>query len=316
MSNKKSDAQGVIMSHEDFFRNEAKKFLKDWRTQTQTARSDGTISYHYDWKFYDVDDLFNFFELDDKDRQEKQLARAQHYIAKIAGYKNWNELINSTETEQELAELMLRHCKNSEALIDWVQTLEYTKIGEKGVEAVLDYAKQYFELGDRKEIVKFPTNKITILSGKLKLAEFNNFSAENNPEGILRKDSTVHCTVCNKDFNFSQSKVIRDNNKKQTLVVCKNYPTCKGTYLDYQVLSPTIMFGQTRLAALERGISEFRTDYTMDTKVHCIHCGKDFLYKEANAVQFPDKDEPLIYCKHFPNCDGNLLDMMLAEYNN
>lgn len=97
------------------------------------------------------------------------------------------------------------------------------------------------------------------------------------------------------------------------MVVCKNYPSCKGTYLDYQVLTPTIMFGKIRLAALERGISEFRTDYTMDTKVQCIHCGKEFLYKEANAVQFPDKDEPLIYCKHFPNCDGSLLDMMPAE---
>ena len=304
------------MSHEDFFRNEAKKFLKDWRTQTQTTRSDGTISYHYDWKFYDVDDLFNFFELDDKDRQEKQLARAQHYIAKIAGYKNWNELIQVSESEFELAELLVRRFKNSQAIIDWIETVDYTGIGHYGVEAILDYARQYFEIGDKKEIVNLPTDKITILSGKLKLAEFNNFSAENNPEGILRKDSTVHCTVCNKDFNFSQSKVIRDNDKKQTLVVCKNYPSCKGTYLDYQVLSPTIMFGKIRLAALERGISEFRTDYTMDTKVHCIHCGKDFLYKEANAVQFPDKDEPLIYCKHFPDCDGNLLDMMPAEYNN
>lgn len=304
------------MSHEDFFRNEAKKFLKDWRTQTQTTRSDGTISYHYDWKFYDVDDLFTFFELDDKDRQEKQLARAQHYIAKIAGYKNWNDLIQVSEPEFELAELLVRRFKNSQAIIDWIDTVEYTGIGHYGVEAVLDYARHYFELGESKEIVNLSADKITILSGKLKLAEFNNFSAENNPEGMLRKDSTVHCTVCNKDFNFNQSKVIRDNNKKQTLVVCKNYPTCKGTYLDYQVLSPTIMFGKIRLAALERGISEFRTDYTMDTKVHCIHCGKDFLYKEANAVQFPNKDEPLIYCKHFPNCDGNLLDMMPAKYNN
>ena len=54
----------------------------------------------------------------------------------------------------------------------------------------------------------------------------------------------------------------------------------------------------------------------MNTKVHCIHCGKKILYKEANAIQFPDKDEPLIYCKHFPNCDGSLLDMIPAEYNN
>lgn len=298
------------MSHEDFFRNEAKKFLKDWRTQTQTTESNGTISYHYDWKFYDVGDLFNFFKLDDKDRQEKQLARAQHYIAKIAGYKNWNELIQVSEPEFEFAELLVRRFKNSQAIIDWIETVEYTGVGQYGVEAVLDYAKQYFELGDRKEIVNLPADKIIILSGKLKLAEFNKFSAENNPEGMLRKDSTVHCTVCNREFNFNQSKVIRDNNKKQTMVVCKNYPECKGTYLDYQVLSPTVMFGQTRIAALEHGIRALKTDFTMDTKVQCLHCGKQFLYKEANVVHFPDDDKPLVYCKNYPQCNGSLIDMM------
>ena len=138
----------------------------------------------------------------------------------------------------------------------------------------------------------------------------NKFSAENNPERMLRKDSIVHCSVCNKEFNFNQSKVIKDNDKKQTMVVYKNYPECKGTYLDYQVLSLTIMFGKTKTAVLERGITEFRTDYTMDTKGHCIHCGQEYLYKEANAVQFPDKDEPLVYCKHFPTCNGSILDMM------
>ena len=152
------------MPHLEFFKKEAKNLFKDWQTQSITTGSDGKISYHYDSKFYDVDSLFQFFEWDDKDRQEQILARAQHLLAKIAGYKNWNELINSSETEQELAELMLRHCKNSEALIDWVQTLEYTNIGEYGVETVLDYAKQYFELGDRKEIVNLPTDKITISS--------------------------------------------------------------------------------------------------------------------------------------------------------
>jgi len=94
------------------------------------------------------------------------------------------------------------------------------------------------------------------------------------------------------------------------MVVCKNYPECKGTYLDYQVLSPTIMFGQTRIAGLERGISALKTDFTMDTKVQCLHCGKEFLYKKANVVQFPDDDEPLVYCKQYPECDGSLIDMM------
>jgi hypothetical protein len=48
----------------------------------------------------------------------------------------------------------------------------------------------------------------------------------------------------------------------------------------------------------------------MYTKIHCIHCGKEFFYKEATVVQRTDMDEPLVYCKHYPECDGSLIDMM------
>ena len=298
------------MSNLEFFKNEAKKFLKDWQTQTKTVESDGYISYHYDWKFYDVGDLFFYYELDDKDEQDIKLARAQHYIAKIVGFKKWDDLIHASEIELELAELLLRRFKNARDVQDWEETVMFTDIEQYGAEAVLDYAHQYYELGDRKEIVNLPSEKLTILSGKIKSTELNKFSDNNNPDGTLRKSSYVFCTHCNKAFNFTQSKVIRENEKNLTMVVCKNYPECKGTYLDYQVLSPTIMFGQTRIAGLERGISALKTDFTMDTKVQCLHCGKEFLYKEANVVQFPDDDEPLVYCKHYPECDGSLIDMM------
>lgn len=54
----------------------------------------------------------------------------------------------------------------------------------------------------------------------------------------------------------------------------------------------------------------------MDTKVHCIHCSKKYLYylyKEASVVNYPDDDEPLAMCKHYPECDGYLIDMMKVE---
>ena len=54
----------------------------------------------------------------------------------------------------------------------------------------------------------------------------------------------------------------------------------------------------------------FKTIFTMYTKIHCIHCGKEFFYKEATVVQRTDMDEPLVYCKHYPECDGSLIDMM------
>ena len=82
--------------------------------------------------------------------------------------------------------------------------------------------------------------------------------------------------------------------------------------MDYKVLSPTILYGQTRIEGLERGIQAFETDYTMETIVHCIHCGKKYLYREANVVQFPD-DEPLVYCKQYPECNGSLIDMIKVK---
>lgn len=301
------------MNQIEFIKHQAKNLFKDWQTQSITTGSDGSISYHYDSKFYDVESLFSYFEWDDKDRREIILARAQHLISKMLGYKQWNDLIHVPEIELELAEVLLRRFKSALDIENWKEVLNSTGIAQYGTEVVLDYAKQYFELSDRKEIVNLPVNKITLLSGKLKMKEFSNFDDEHNPEGTLRKDSTVVCSCCESMFNFNQSKVIKDNDKNRTIVVCKNFPNCKGTYLDYHVISPTVMFGKTRTDALEKGIRSFRTNFTMDTKVRCLHCGKEFLYNEATAVQFPDDDEPLVYCKNYPDCNGSLMDMLTED---
>lgn len=82
----------------------------------------------------------------------------------------------------------------------------------------------------------------------------------------------------------------------------------------YLLLStgPWEVTDSTRTTELERGLQAF-PDFSMNTKVHCIHCGKEYLYSEANVVIFPDDDEPLIMCKHYPECDGSLIDMMSTE---
>lgn len=303
-------AQGVIMSNLEFFKKQAKNFLKDWQTQIKTVEGDGYISYHYDWKFYDVGNLFFYYELDDKDEQDIKLARAQHWISKMAGFEKWNDLIHASEIELECAEFLLRRFKNAQDVQDWEEIIQFAGIADLEPEVKLDYARQYYELGDRVAIVNYPTERITILSGKLKSTELNKFSDKNNPDGVLRKSSHVFCTHCNKAFNFTQSKVIKDNEKSLTMVVCKNYPKCDGTYLDYKVLTPTVMYGQTKSNELEKGIKTLKTDFTMETKVQCLHCGQEYLYNEATVVQFPDDDEPLVMCKHYPECNGSLIDMM------
>lgn len=300
------------MTHLDFFRKQAKNFLKDWQTQSKTVESDGFISYQYDWKFYDVGDLFFYYEFDDKDEQDIKLARAQHLIAKMAGFKKWDDLIHATETEQTLAELLLRRFRNAQDVQDWEEVLLFSGVEQYGAEAVLEYARRYYGLNDAKEIASFAADKITVLQGKARSEALRQFDDEHNPSGSLRTDSSVFCTRCRKAFDFKKSKVIADNEKHLTMVVCKNYPACRGTYLDYKVLTPTVLYGEARVAELERGARAFPR-IAMDSKVHCIHCGKEYLYKEANAVISPDDGEPYIACKHYPECDGTLIDMMPAE---
>lgn len=299
-----------IMNHIEFIRKQAKNFLKDWQTQIKTVESDGYISYHYDWKFYDVGDLFFYFELDDKDEQNCSLGHAQHYIAQMVGFKKWDDLANASEKELELAEFLLRHFKDAQDLQQWEEVTGAPHITPDNAEELLDYAQYFYGLQEKQSIAYLPVDEVTVLSGKQKANEMKQFDARHAPNWSIRKDSYIFCTRCNKAYNFNQSKVIKSNTKNITMVVCKNYPDCRGTYLDYKVLSPTIMYKESRQAALEKGIHSFKTHFTMDTKVHCIHCGKEYLYKEANAVKFPDDDEPLVYCKHYPECDGSLIDMM------
>lgn len=300
------------MSDLEFFKKQAKLLFKDWQTQIKKVEDDGFVNFEYHPKFYDVADLFFYYEFSDEDEQDIKLARAQHLIAQMVGFKKWNDLIAASEKELELAKILLKRFKNSSAIQDWEETLVYSGVAEYGIDAVLEYAKQYYHLGDSEAIADLPVDKVMVLNGKSRDEELNKFDDEHNPAGILRTDSSVFCTCCRKAFDFTESKVIRDNEKNLTMVVCKNYPNCRGTYLDYRVLTPTILYGDAKKIELEKGMKAF-PDLKMDAKVHCIHCGKEFLYNESNVVVSPDDVEPYVMCKNYPECDGSLIDMMLVE---
>ena len=100
------------MSNLELFQKEAKNLLKDWKTQTKTVESDGSVAYSYSPKFYDVKNLFLYYEFSDKNEQDIKLSRVQHLIAKIASFKKWNELIQSSSGHLEFAELLVRQAKN------------------------------------------------------------------------------------------------------------------------------------------------------------------------------------------------------------
>ena len=46
-------------------------------------------------------------------------------------------------------------------------------------------------------------------------------------------------------------------------------------------------------------------------KVTCIHCNKSFMVSEYRVVLW--RKEEYIVCKHFPECDGTIIDWIREE---
>lgn len=74
----------MLVVNIDFFRKEAKKFFKDWKNYNT-----GTGC-----KFYDVKKVFSSYG---RTEEDVILARAQHIIAVILGFRKWNDLILASD---------------------------------------------------------------------------------------------------------------------------------------------------------------------------------------------------------------------------
>jgi hypothetical protein len=133
------------MSNLEFFKKQSKNFLKDWKSQTKIVETDGNVYFRYSPKFFDIEDWFSYFELSAKDEQDVKLSRAQHYIAKIAGFRKWTDLIAASEKELIYAEIKLRNFKNSMNLIQWEYIEKDYELADLDIDSKIEYAKQFFK---------------------------------------------------------------------------------------------------------------------------------------------------------------------------
>lgn len=134
------------MDYLDFFRLQAKNLYRDWKTHTETE--DGI--YEYKPRFFDVDDFLLYF---DEDQNEKNfcLQRAQHMVAKVAGFDKWNDLIKADEQHLELARIVFNGCTHSGSIGNSCENWEsfYSDgIFLLPIENQVEMAKYYFSKVD------------------------------------------------------------------------------------------------------------------------------------------------------------------------
>ena len=155
------------MTHLEFFKFQAKNLL-------------------HDWKFYQENDLTP--ELKAKSKffghglylctsliceKELPLARAQHYVAKLAGYVKWTNLVASTEKELQLARIIYDGIDCSYDLQHW-ETYKQTSIYESVTTAKkIQLAKEFFKRHE-KDDKSAPEEKLDFRSftGPTKLHEY------------------------------------------------------------------------------------------------------------------------------------------------
>ncbi|MBS1527664.1 MAG: hypothetical protein JST19_18610, partial [Bacteroidetes bacterium] len=103
------------MNHIDFFKLQSKNLFRDYKTQKNVLDEDGDSYLEYEPKFFDVDAIFEDYEIDNNDFS---LMSAQHLVAKMLRFNKWSDLINATLPELELAKLKFIN-QNKIPLVEW-----------------------------------------------------------------------------------------------------------------------------------------------------------------------------------------------------
>lgn len=84
-----------------YFRLQAKNLMRDFRTQT--LDEEGLTRYSPRF-FKDIEWLLLDYNIDEDDFC---LMKAQHLVAKLAGFRNWSELLHASDDALELGKLLL-----------------------------------------------------------------------------------------------------------------------------------------------------------------------------------------------------------------
>ena len=100
----------------DYFKLQAKNLIRDFKTKTSVLDKTATaFLYEYKPKYFDIEMIISDFDIGE---ENFSLMKAQHVVAKIAGFDQWATLVQTPEFELELAKLLYDH-QNKIDQIGW-----------------------------------------------------------------------------------------------------------------------------------------------------------------------------------------------------
>ncbi|HAU1234320.1 TPA: hypothetical protein ACMWW0_001971 [Legionella pneumophila] len=93
------------MTYLEYFKLQSKNLLKDYKTKTSCFDSAiGDYLYQYKPKYFDIEEIIVAYDVDE---ENFSLMKAQHIIALISGFNKWSDILKASESELELAKLLL-----------------------------------------------------------------------------------------------------------------------------------------------------------------------------------------------------------------
>ncbi len=128
------------MDYINYFKSQAKKFYKDFQTQYKV---DNDTIYDYKPKFWpDINEIIVSYDIDEDDFS---LMKAQHIIALLANFKDWDELIHANKYLHEIGYYLIEYREND--FLDVWQSYNFelkSIVGEIDDESKLDILKHTF----------------------------------------------------------------------------------------------------------------------------------------------------------------------------
>ena len=100
----------------EYFKLQSKNLYKDFKTRKPYFDADyGRELYQYTPKYFDIDALILDFDIDE---DNFTLMKAQHYIANLAGFIKWTEMLDASPSALKLSELLFRNMHKI-SVIEW-----------------------------------------------------------------------------------------------------------------------------------------------------------------------------------------------------